>query len=1504
MNHRLEELLLRFERETRSNPEFRIEDLGESLDQLLKAPDLSEKDRQRFFAELLRLETGARYEQGEKLTKAEYEARFPDDLPQIDEAFRILSERQREDDSGFELLGVTQAFDGDIDVNPQASLGLPSELCHYRNIQKVGEGSFGIVCKAWDIDAEEYRALKFPTSSFDRDADYLAAVRAETDKSVGLDHPHIVRTYGMEVCLPYAFVVQEFVDGIDLKTWMTEDHTLAEKVQMVIGICRGLQYAHSHEKEITHCDIKPANIMVDSHGQPKITDFGLSFHEKDRFGLPARMIGSPAYLAPEIVEGYVRQSDGRADIFSLGVVLYEMLTDRRPFHAPNEEVYLEILKKDPKPIRLRNPDVDEELERICFRCLQKKTLDRYPMAADLEQDLTRWLDPPPQDDELVVPLVDGDFVPRGLRSYTAADAGFFLELLPGVRGRGNIPLSLDFWIERIREPVADELRMPQGFLFGPSGSGKSSFVKAGLMPLISDRVETIYVEATTEDTEVRIIKAVKNRFPAVPENLSVPELMAGLAHGKWRERGRPRKILLVLDQFEQWLTREELYDASQLVRGLKHCDGEHLQCLLLVRDDFFLACVRFADALGLHLKENENLKDIDLFSEEHARHVLIKLGQAYGKLPASGDLDREQDQFLDRTISQLARNRYVVCVRLTLFAEMFKDREWTVGELDKVGGVAGVGEQFLESRFGEESLTARYRGQRKRVQAILEELLPESGRDIRGAMKTRDKLLAAARCENQPVVFDDVIETLHDELKLITRTDPDAAGDASIDEELTGSNEVHYQLTHDYLVPAIRDWLNTELKNSRRGRALIRLRELAHQVVPGQKPKYLPSNFEWLSWQFSIRHQARTEQEKLVLRHGRRKFARTLSLMALLLVLIGLPAWVFLRSTIRAQAASDIVERVKENDLESIWNLRDQIASYADTVIPVLTHLEESSGLPPTIRERVGFALASQEPGREQLLLELLANRDTKPEEVFAIVSLLKHQLGSAKAMTLLEAIRNDSGSPVSHRLRGGMGMAILDPQSRALDRSAKFLLDSIAKEPVLLHDEWLNVAESFGSRLVEPAIEMLRLSKDRTSASAFANAIFRFARPSAAIESVSEIILGANGNQFIGMLDAVRKFGFADDLKSLLLQIKEERRLEPAAYARLCVTLFQLGERSTLIEVLEDESREFVRNFIICDAAETKVPVDEVVNLFDSVEGDKSRSGVRVRRAVLMMFAELSGALFDQDQLKSLESIGRKVYELDGDPICFASAQLLLTRLGPRMGKEINLHKLREKRRGRHGDVYINSELMAFVVFPLDEDWDLAVSLTEMTEVEWNRTLGKSEPGSDDPVILTDLHELYEVCNRLSDDDGIPENQWVMPRNHRSNNHSETVIDTALQGYRIMSQGEIEQVLASLNRETYQTISTVSRFAQTIESNQGVVGPVATKLPCGNGLFDFIGNAYETSFGIEEGRLFLFTHGFTCRDSHREIFSYRTQGWPTNTPLNGQIYMGVRLVRLLSRQR
>jgi hypothetical protein len=518
--------------------------------------------------------------------------------------------------------------------------------------------------------------------------------------------------------------------------------------------------------------------------------------------------------------------DGRSDIFSLGVVFYELVTGRRPFRGVSiSQIIEQVTQAEARPPRQIDDTIPKELERICLKALSKRASERYSTGKDMAEDLRLFLlaegktvsQATPENivDQAGLPVdsapvpspfrqPDSDqrplrIVPKGLRSFDEHDADFFLELLPGPRDRDGLPESIRFWKRKIEQTDPDRT-FRVGLIYGPSGCGKSSLVKAGLLPRIGKQVLPVYVETTSDETEARLLKGSRKACPQLPRGWGLVESLAHLRRGRLLRR--EQRVLLVLDQFEQWLFAKRGEENTELVAALRQCDSEQLQAVVMVRDDFWMAATRFVRDLDIRLVEGENATAVDLFDLRHARKVLTAFGVAYGALPQNiADLNKDQETFLDQSISGLTQDRRIISVRLALFADMMKGKPWTPATLREVGGTQGVGLTFLEETFSASTSPPEHRIHEKAAQSVLKALLPEAGTDIKGQMRTRQVLLDASGYANRPEDFYDLVRILDPELRLITPTDPE--GSSSEGEQTTLGGSTTYLHTITWSTPCV-----------------------------------------------------------------------------------------------------------------------------------------------------------------------------------------------------------------------------------------------------------------------------------------------------------------------------------------------------------------------------------------------------------------------------------------------------------------------------------------------------------------------------------------------------------------------------------------------------------------------------------------------------------------------------------------------------------------------------
>jgi serine/threonine protein kinase len=274
-------------------------------------------------------------------------------------------------------------------------------ISHYRVTGKLGIGGMGVVYEAEDTKLSRKVALKFLPEDLAGDPEATRRLTREAQTIASLNHPHICTVYEIDEDHGSLFIVMERLEGTNLKVHMARRAlTTSEIVDIANQIAQALEAAHA--AGIVHRDIKPGNIIISSSGQVKVLDFGLARrYMSDDTGelvldgstIPGRPLGTANYMAPERI--LQAPLDPRCDLFSLGVVIYEMATGRLPFGgASPSDTVTNVLQNDPAPLTKMSPDRPAGLERIVERLLAKRADDRYQSAADLRVALASMSKPP------------------------------------------------------------------------------------------------------------------------------------------------------------------------------------------------------------------------------------------------------------------------------------------------------------------------------------------------------------------------------------------------------------------------------------------------------------------------------------------------------------------------------------------------------------------------------------------------------------------------------------------------------------------------------------------------------------------------------------------------------------------------------------------------------------------------------------------------------------------------------------------------------------------------------------------------------------------------------------------------------------------------------------------------------------------------------------------------------------------------------------------------------
>ena len=266
----------------------------------------------------------------------------------------------------------------------------PVQIGKFELLNKLGEGSFGYVFRAHDTELDRDVAVKVGRAGCLANEEEIDGFLREARAAAQLSHPGIVSIHDSGqtddgVC----YLVSELIEGNTLEAHIAM--APREAASLVAELAEALDYAH--EQNVIHRDIKPSNILIDRDGHPHLTDFGLAKRllANQTLTEDGRVLGTPSYMSPEQARGETHTVGQRSDIYSLGVVLYELLTGERPFHGGKRLVMLQVLEDEPRSPRSLNENVSKDLETICLKAMAKSPARRYESAKAMASDLQRFL---------------------------------------------------------------------------------------------------------------------------------------------------------------------------------------------------------------------------------------------------------------------------------------------------------------------------------------------------------------------------------------------------------------------------------------------------------------------------------------------------------------------------------------------------------------------------------------------------------------------------------------------------------------------------------------------------------------------------------------------------------------------------------------------------------------------------------------------------------------------------------------------------------------------------------------------------------------------------------------------------------------------------------------------------------------------------------------------------------------------------------------------------------
>ena len=604
----------------------------------------------------------------------------------------------------------------------------------------------------------------------------------------------------------------------------------------------------------------------------------------------------------------------------------------------------------------------------------------------------------------------------------------FWELIPGPRDRAGLPESLRFWKTRIESRDPDEA-FSVGLMYGPSGSGKSSFIQAGLLPNLAKHVVPLIVECSEDQTEQRLRQSLQKACPTLEVDWTLDEAIAAIRRGSGLLAGE--KLLIVFDQFERWLHGRNKEQADRLIRALRQCDGEHVQALLLVRSDFWMAVTRLSLDLEVDLIQGKNAASIDLFPPMHAERVLESFGRSFGALPAQGALTSEQRAFVQQSVEGLLRDGKVICVRLAVYAEMVKNKVWSSGSLKSIGGTEGVGVSFLDDSFGEQaSPRIRFHGQSAR--RILSALLPDQGTDISTRLLSQTELKKIARCGTEKE-FQDVMSILDNEMRLISPIDQLALASGEIEDshEEVDPSQRYYRLTHDYLIDALRRWLNRKQLETKSGRARLLLADRASLWKHHPETRFLPSLSEYTRIRLHTQSEDWEAAESSMMSAAARRHMILAAVFTMLVALLGFGTFKA-RNWIVAEQDRIREERLEEQYSAEASRLVDSLLNAETSRVPEIVAglgfyekwagprlLSEYQNQPDGSSEKLHVAMAMAATENEQLDYLTQQLPRVSAERFLAVSSTIVPNSGIGEGEKhreipdyLLDLVRNEEADP------------------------------------------------------------------------------------------------------------------------------------------------------------------------------------------------------------------------------------------------------------------------------------------------------------------------------------------------------------------------------------------------------------------------------------------------------------------------------------------------------------
>jgi serine/threonine protein kinase/tetratricopeptide (TPR) repeat protein len=397
-------------------------------------------------------------------------------------------------------------------------------ISHYKILEKLGEGGMGVVYKAEDTRLKRIVALKFLTPHLIGDEKERTRFVHEARSAAGLDHPNVCTIHEIDTVEDHTFIAMAYVPGDGLESRIERGPLrLDEAVRLTLDLCEALE--ESHSKNVVHRDIKPANVIVSEKGRAVVLDFGLAMLKgRTRITREGTTVGTVNYMSPEQARGDA--VDHRTDIWSVGVVLYQMITGRLPFKGDHETaVVYSIMNEEPEPVTALRTGVSMELERLIDRCLEKEPGARYQTAGDLASDLGRI------QGRLVSSLQSTITTPRKVRPRRRSSLAVVGGVLAAVLVLGAFLFSLNVGNLRDRllgeeteSPIRSLAVLPFSNMMGDA---EQDFFVEGMHEALITELSKIGTLSVISRTSAMYYRETDKSIPEIARELDVDALVEG-----------------------------------------------------------------------------------------------------------------------------------------------------------------------------------------------------------------------------------------------------------------------------------------------------------------------------------------------------------------------------------------------------------------------------------------------------------------------------------------------------------------------------------------------------------------------------------------------------------------------------------------------------------------------------------------------------------------------------------------------------------------------------------------------------------------------------------------------------------------------------------------------------------------------------------------------------------------------------------------------------------------